>query len=173
VSERDALNPVDPYSFSKKICEDLALFYQKNFALSVTILRLFNVYGKILKPNTLFYDIIEQILDSKTTKVTIHNNSSLRDYVHIDDIIKGIMLFLNSEINGMFNLGSGRGYRPKQIVDLILDIVGIRKEVDIRNHDVLEEFLISDNSKIKKILKFQPNKSIADGINELIQIYNN
>ncbi|MHA1728294.1 MAG: NAD-dependent epimerase/dehydratase family protein [Promethearchaeota archaeon] len=171
ISENDPLNPVDPYSFSKKMCEDLSIFYQVNFKIPIVIIRLFNVYGKKLKENTLFYDLIEQILNKNVEKIKILNNSSSRDYVHISDVINGILLILNSKDTGIFNLGSGRGYRPKQIANLIMDVEGYRKEIEISNKGFLNEGWCSNNSKIERIYNYHPKISILDGIKELLHIY--
>jgi len=171
VAEIDDLSPRDPYSFSKKVCEDLVLFYSKTFTIPVAILRLFNVYGKFLKENTLFYDVIKQIQDEKTITVNILNNASFRDYIHIDDVVNIFVQIINSRIDGVFNIGSGKGYKPKEIAQLIMNTLGIRKEIEISDPSVIEEFLISENSSIEKKLKYSSRISILDGIKELIQLY--
>ena len=58
-------------------------------------MRLFQVYGKDQEKSKIIPFIIDKI--KKNKKILIHSKDSLRDFCHIDDIVKAIILIIEKK----------------------------------------------------------------------------
>jgi nucleoside-diphosphate-sugar epimerase len=88
-------DPVTPYGFSKKCAHD----YLKRFHPNSVILVFPNIFGG---PRSVV-DIFKRV-----EKINVHDPHVVRDYVHVDDIVKGLVLAKDWE-PGEYSLGSGKG----------------------------------------------------------------
>ena len=78
-----------PYSASKYAIEGLALSYFESFGIDVRIARIFSVYGEDM--NRFFiYDLNKKIKDNPTEVILNGSGNQFRDYLHVDDIVKGL-----------------------------------------------------------------------------------
>ncbi len=111
--------PINSYGIQKITIEKLLYFYNYNYGLDYRVVRLSNPYGPYQRPNgiqgvvtTFIYKIL------RGEPVIIYGDGSvIRDYIYIDDAIKGIVNIVNTENNmHLYNLGTGKGY---SIIDLI------------------------------------------------------
>lgn len=91
-----AVGPKSPYGFSKKVSGD----YLKTFHRDYVILTFPNVYGE--KGGKSVVDIFKE-----NDEVTIYGDGKqLRDYVHVDDIVEGMILAKDLPV-GEYSMGSG------------------------------------------------------------------
>lgn len=89
-----SINPVSPYGFSKKVCAE----YLKTFHNEYISLVFANVYGGERS--------VVDIFKGKE-KVTVYGDGKqLRDYVHVDDLVEGL-LKAKDWPNGEYFMGSG------------------------------------------------------------------
>ena len=85
--------------------------------------------------------------------------------MYIDDCIEGTRLMVDRDIPGPLNIGSNELVSINQLVDIVEEIAGVRlkriynlrapKGVNGRN---------SDNTRIEKILGWQPSISLREGM---------
>ncbi len=88
-----------------------------------------------------------------------------RSFMYISDCLRGIYAITSNPILEPINLGSAEGVSINQLVDIVEDIAGIKlkrsynlgapKGVNGRN---------SDNTLIKKLLNWEPNTKLRDGM---------
>ena len=106
----DMLLPHGYYSISKA-----SLFLQLKYFLttskkkiSVTYLRLFQVYGKYEKKNRLFPTVINAAKNDK--KITINNSQAKRDFIDVKEVVdKSLKIFLNNKKRlHILNIGKGK-----------------------------------------------------------------
>lgn len=107
------------YSSFKLASEKVILNYCTKNNVNYNIMRLFNSFGD---PNDEF-SFIEKIIKSKLNKKKIsliNDGSSIRDFIHIHDIgnIFNIFIKKNAE-NGIYDIGTGKGFLIKDIVNLL------------------------------------------------------
>lgn len=192
-TENDIVNPTNPYSFSKRVCE--YLFYQlsKIGEFNVVVLRLFNVMGHI-EFNNIFSSkrgnvsdkIISSlntgknfIVNSKNTK----NEGSLRDFIHVEDVCEAKLksyFFLKSKKNlfEIFNIGSGKSISIKKLIKIFNKLSS--KKIKYKNSNSKsagQEKSFANISKSFQMLKWKPKKKIKkiclSEINALNFIYCN
>mgnify|MGYP003683329463 FL=1 len=80
------------------------------------------------------------------------DGSSIRDYIHINDVINALKILMNSNTSySIFNLGSGTGVSINHIISLISKSVGadlkiqyIPSRIDDIDNNILDISLIKD-----------------------------
>ena len=168
IDEKHPVQPLNPYNHSKFLCEQLCLFYQEHFDVSVVIIRPFNIYGPRQRKDFLIPTIIDQLKDPLSTSITINNLVPKRDYLYIDDFLGALMKTMLLK-DGIFNVGSGISYSVKDIIKIICEVYGIEKPLNITSvirEDEIED-LYCDITKIKNQTNWFPSTSFIDGISQL------
>ena len=96
------------------------------------------------------------------------DGSAVRDYIHVSDLANSHYLslkyLLKKNSSQIFNVGFGKGNSVLQIVKLLKKKLNIRYKITKRRKGD-SDYLVSNISKIKKILRFRPtnnNHSILD-----------
>ena len=171
ISEETKRLPVDPYGLSKMLAEDACEYYFNNYSLIGIILRFFNIYGDYVKPGTIISDLLKQILDPDVDIITLNNNSSSRDYVHVRDVVNCIIKCLDVEFSGTFNVGLGQAYKPLDIAEILFNQTKIRKEISILNKDVKKSIICANIEKLSDKLGFRPKIMLEKGLSDLIKGY--
>lgn len=128
ISEESQLNPVSPYGFHKKIAEELCFSYAKNYGLSISIVRLFSVYGDGLRKQ-IFWDAC--LKASKGNSEFFGTGEETRDFIHIDDVTR--LLYIAGEnaqprvylING----GSGIQVKIRDVLSQLFTELKCNKEI--------------------------------------------
>ena len=148
-NESDVLMPLSLYSSLKITSEKLIEGFCNEMNIDYIIARVFNMYGG--NDN---FSVISKIINASLLKKTLHlvnNGTSVRDYIHIDDVVNCYKLILKSNANGVINVGSGKGNSVKSILEF-LKVKGI-KEINIKNHKKVEvETSVANINKLSDIV---------------------
>lgn len=170
IDENHLLKAYNPYSQTKLIAESLCEGYHRDFKVPVTIFRPFNIYGKGQNPDFLIPTIINQ---AKTGKITIKDDRPKRDYIHVSDIVEAVNAVINKSATTemqVYNLGSGKSYSVKEVIDLVCHFFEKKPEYtclnEIRQNEVMDT--IADISKIKREIGWEPKVSLEQGIGEMV-----
>ena len=175
VSEKNIPKPKSYYAFTKYKSEEIIKNYGKKFNFKYGILRYFNVAGaspsgKIGEIEKSYGHLIKNLAIQSTKlrpKVDIFGNNyntkdgtCIRDYIHVSDLadihILALKKISSSKKSLILNCGYGKGYSVQEIVEIFKKIKKgvIIKYKKKRIGDVAQ--IYSDNSKLKKILKWKP-----------------
>ncbi len=170
--------PFTVYGASKLAGEHYVNAYNRCYGLNTTILRIFNNYGPRAHyegdAGELIPRAIVNILYDKQP-ILFGDGSITRDFFYVKDTVKALSDLINeTSLNGLtINIGSGIEYRIKEIVKMILSIMG-RKHLGIkftesRPADVPRLWV--DTGKFLKICKFTPVYTFERGLVETIAYY--
>ena len=186
--EKDALKPSSPYGFTKLTVENLINDYSKNKELKYIFLRFFNAagadslldIGERHKEETHLIPLaIDAAYKGKTLKIfginyKTKDGSAVRDYIHVSDLANSHYLslkyLLKKNSSQIFNVGFGKGYSVLQIVKLLKKKLNIRYKITKRRKGD-SDYLVSNISKIKKILRFRPANNIHSILDTAINYY--
>ena len=168
IKENAPIEATNPYALSKLLSEKLCYFYKNNFQVNNIILRVFNLYGPGQPKEYLLSKITNQVRNEKIIKVD--NLSPKRDYVYIDDLCSAIVKAINYKGNEhIFNIGSGKSYSVKEVIDFIQNIYGtslnIKEKKIIRRNEILNT--IADINLAKKELKWFPIYDLKEGLKKI------
>lgn len=183
IKETDLLQPTSVYGKSKLMVEEIL---SKVTDMNVARLRYFNACGRNVRAN--LYEehdpethLIPLLAGNKTA--TIYGNdwatddgTCVRDYIHVMDICRAHTLTYRymEEHNKsvLFNIGSGKGYSVKQVVDKVNEMLHNNEMLveykDRRPGDV--PFLVADTTEIKNTIGFEPQYTLDDIIKSMKEI---
>ena len=148
-NESDKLMPLNLYSSLKISSEKLIEGFCNEMKIDYIIARVFNMYGG--DDN---FSVISKIINASQLKTTLHlvnNGLSVRDYIHISDVVNCYKLMLIGNTNGIINVATGKGKSIKSILDF-LKLEGINK-FNIKNHKKLEvETSVANINKLSNVI---------------------
>ncbi|MCZ8156428.1 MAG: NAD(P)-dependent oxidoreductase [Leptospira sp.] len=170
ITESHPILPNNPYALSKYLSEEVCKFHANFFNQSVTILRLFNVYGPGQRSEFLIPSLINQCLKSNVIKVL--DLYPKRDYVFIDDVLDAIHRCMN-QMNGLqiYNIGSSVSYSVEEMIEIIQKVCGTALKVNsenvIRQNEIND--VVADISRARDSLGWEPKFGIEQGISKIVQ----
>ena len=150
-----------PYSASKISAEQLCISYNKSFALPVTILRPFNVFGPRQSTRAIIPTIIGQYMQNQKI-LNLGLMTPTRDFNYVEDTVHAFYKCINAKgISGeIINIGTGKEFSIKVVAEIISDYFGKKikvKQEKKRIRPKLSEVLrlCSSTKKSKKILNWR------------------
>lgn len=173
VTEESPLNPQSLYAETKIAAEEF-LLSQKDSACAPLLFRFATLYG--ISPRTRFDLIVNQFVLEAFTKrqLIIYQRGYSRSFVHIRDIVRGIIMGLEAEqskIRGqVFNLGTDSGnYTKSDIVNLVLKRMPetVVEYKDLTFGGDMRDITVSFE-KIKRMLGFETTLDVDDGVREVL-----
>lgn len=152
IDEKHPLDPISPYGKSRVEQEKLALGYD----LHVVISRSFNHTGPG-QPTTFVIPSFKKQVDEAKDGDTIYvgNLDVVRDFSDVRDVVKAYRILLEKgKAKEIYNVGSGIGYRLRDILESLIKKSGKRLMVEIdpdklRKNDIFK--VVSDNKKINDL----------------------
>jgi len=129
--ENDVLMPLNLHSSLKVSSEKLIEGFCNEMNIDYIVARVFNMYGGDDK-----FSIISKIINADLLRNTLHlvnYGSSVRDYIHINDVVMCYKSILKSDTHGVINVARGKGESIKNILEF-LKVGGVHK-FDIENYE--------------------------------------
>ena len=122
IKENCNTNPISAYGIQKLTIEKLLYLYNYMYGLDYRIIRLSNPYGPYQRPNGRLGVVTTFTYQALTNnEIIVYGDGSIvRDFIFIDDAIKGILNIVNEESKyKIFNLGCGYGTSIKSVLSCI------------------------------------------------------
>lgn len=190
-SETDNVDhPVSLYAATKKANEVMAHSYSHLYALPVTGLRYFTVYGPWGRPDMAPFKFIDAISRGKPISVYNHGHHK-RDFTFIDDIVAGTIKVMetlptpadNWDANApvpceslapykIYNIGCGQPVALLRFIEIIEDTLGKKAVKDLQPKqpgDVEQTF--ADVSALARDIGYRPRVLLEQGIVQLVSWY--
>ena len=168
IDEKHPLQPTNPYARSKILGEELCRAYNTDFGVKCIILRPFNIYGVGQNKNFLIPSIIDQL---RYGKIELKDPEPKRDFIYISDVIDAYVKA--GEFKGdfeVFNIGYGKSYSVKEIVDKIIYLYGkdvkVKYSGERRKNEIMDT--IANTKKAKEKLGWKPRVEIDKGLGNLL-----
>jgi len=172
VDEPD-MQPISIYAYSKLAGEDLCKFYQTYFGLHIIALRFFTVVGPRQRPDLAIHKFVKAIMEDQTVTL-FGNGQTFRDYTYIGDIVSGIIGAMNyeSEQFEIFNLGNTHTVSLLELVQTIEDVLGKKAIIEYQPEQKGDvPYTWSNIEKSQKLLNFQPQTELKEGIRQFVNWY--
>jgi dTDP-L-rhamnose 4-epimerase len=174
-TEDKPLFPTSVYAVTKQDQEQFCLAVGRSYRIPTVALRYFNVYGTrqaLSNPYTGVCAIFSSRLLNGNPPMIFEDGEQTRDFVHVSDIVQANLLALETDRADYqaINVGTGVATSVRTVCELLAqglnvetkpEIVGRYREGDIRH-------CVSDISKAKRLLGYQPRVSLEQGIPELL-----
>ena len=173
LKEEDAY-PADPdnfYGWEKLYTEKMCEAYQRDYGMTIRILRYHNIYG----PEGTYKGGREKAPAALCRKVAeTHNPGTItlwgdgeqtRSFCYIDDCIDGTTKLMESDFDKPLNIGSERLVSINSLAKIIIDISG--KDLTLTHDLSAPEGVRGRNADIslaRKVLGWEPKVSLETGL---------
>ena len=167
VSENQKIDPyINDYVFSKYLSEEIVRYFSSK--IPSIIVRLSNIYGytRLIRP-----DLVPTIMQKIFLKdeIKIWSSKPKRDFIFVEDAADAVIKLLNTDHNGVINLGSGEMNSIEKITNYVEKLSG--KKIISENKKVSGPMeLIVDISLIKRLTGWRPAYSIEEGLEKTFNI---
>jgi len=165
IKEDNNLNIISFYGLTKSLGEELCRFYNQNYNIPITILRVFNLYGPGQQKGFVIPDIIHQL---ENEKIILRNSYSKRDFIYIDDVVESVKKSMKMNSFEIINIGTGKSHSIKEVVERI----GGGERIVCSQETGKADDIYADISKEKRILNWQPRVSLDEGLKRVIECRN-
>ena len=170
-TETTPCNPVNLYGWGKLHAEQLLQQFNLRFPISVTILRISNVYGMGSKIND------QQGVIPYSVKAALQNiemciwgdGTAQKDYLYIADLIEVVETIIFRGVSGLFNVCFGKSYSLNDIIQRVEHVTGKEISVQYITAPSWDNDLVAINGrKICNHLAWKPKIDIETGVEKLI-----
>src|SRR5262249_46278801 len=179
INEYTVPNPINPYGFSKLVCERMMDDFGRAHGLKSARLRYFNAagadpaaeIGEDHDPETHLIPLVLDAASGRRADVTVFgrdyptpDGTAVRDYIHVCDLARAHVLALQHLLNNgdtiAVNLGTGHGASVRQVVDTAARITGreiVARDASRRAGD--PPILVANPRKASEVLGWTPQCS--------------
>ena len=161
------------YDEGKRVAETLCFDYQRMHNVDIRIIRIFNTYGPRMLPNDgrVVSNFIVQAI--KNEPLTIFGDGSqTRSFCFVDDLIKGIILSMNSKHCGPINIGNPSEFTILELAKIIRNKINPKLNLIFKSlpqDDPLQRKPVIDLAKNK--LNWTPDVNLEKGLEETINYF--
>ncbi|MES2437276.1 MAG: NAD-dependent epimerase/dehydratase family protein [Patescibacteria group bacterium] len=164
--------PKSPYGLHKYIGEEYCKVWSMVYQLPTVSFRYFNVYGPRQSAGGAYPSVIAHFIklkkEGKPLTIT-GSGEQTRDFTHVYDVVRANILAMENNNIGkgeVINIGTGKNHTINMFAQLIGgDIVYVPARLEAQNSR-------ADATKAKKLLNWEPQISLEQGIAELKSIEN-
>mgnify|MGYP006084353671 CR=1 FL=1 len=156
LNENSKKQPISYYGKTKLLAENYIIKKFKNKESKFCIGRIFSTANANQKINYLVPDLKRKIKKTKK-KIILNDLNHSRDFISMHDISKIIYLLHHRKYKGIINIGTGSALSLKEIAKTICK--KFKKEYEFKDNKK-STFLVADNTKLRKLYKFNKKKGI-------------
>jgi nucleoside-diphosphate-sugar epimerase len=163
-----------PLEWSKLIAEKYVEYYAAQRNIRSCIFRLANVYARPSEGNENGFvtHYVESIKRGWPIRLPLEGKP-VRDILHVDDFSRACRAFIDSPVtHGLYNLGGGRAnaLSLREIIDKVAEMIQCTPVIDEGNSFPTPVPLnyISDLTRVREELNWQPQIGIEEGLRSLI-----
>jgi GDP-4-dehydro-6-deoxy-D-mannose reductase len=179
ITEKNPLRPLSPYAVSKVAQDMLAYQYFQSYGLRVVRTRAFNHTGPrrgdVFVTSNFAKQIAEIEAGQRPPVIHVGDLNPKRDFTDVRDIVRAYWLSLeHCSLGEVYNVASGKAYRIKEVLKILLDNSGQDIEVvedpeRLRPSDV--PLLLGDNSRFCKATGWIPEIPFEQTAEDLLDYW--
>jgi dTDP-L-rhamnose 4-epimerase len=174
--ETKPIIPTSIYAINKRDHEEMSLVIGSAYGIPTVALRFFNVYGPgqaLSNPYTGVAAIFAGRALNGRAPLIFEDGRQSRDFIHVSDIVEGILRALESDkaVGHAVNLGTGRSTSVDQMARLIID--GVNADVEpeypqrYRAGDIRHCY--ADPTRASELLGFTAGVQLERGMEDLLE----
>ena len=179
-TEASPYRPRSPYAASKAAADHLARAYGHTYGLPVLVTNCSNNYGPYQYPEKLIPLTLLKALAGEPIPV-YGDGSNVRDWLHVDDHVAGLLSVLHGGVPGETYLIGGTNERTNlEVVHAVLHALEKLVPTERDRRDLISfvadrpghDFRYAvDAEKIRRELGWRPQKSFDEGMRSTVQWY--
>jgi len=173
------VNPIGPrscYDEGKRCAETLFFDYNRQHNVNIKVARIFNTYGPKMHPDDgrVVSNFIVQALLGKDITI-FGEGTQTRSFCYVDDLVKGIQLFMDSDNDfmGPINMGNPNEFSILELAKYVINLTSSKSKL-------IHKPLPQDDPKqrqpdirlAKENLNWEPKIELSDGLKRTIEHFN-
>jgi len=169
------------YEASKLARERYAEYFSNHYDMTMAGMRFFSVYqgyGGAEEHKGEYANVIAQFADdiaNGESPVLYGDGTQTRDFTHVSDIVRGLVVAAEHELDGIYNVGTGKSYDFNTVVELINDELGTDVEPEYVENPIPESVYVHDTcadaSKLQSETGWEPQIDFEEGIRRVCTQY--
>jgi UDP-glucose 4-epimerase len=175
VGEESICRPIGYYAASKLASENYLRLASVE-GLSVTILRLYNVYGRGQNLGNLYQGMASIYLAYLLKDLPVPVTGSLdryRDFVHIDDVVDALTPVLTAprSLSDVYNIGTGTRTTVRELLALLIEVTGLPRDHPVEELSGTQSDVfgsVADSSRAHAELQWRPRVVLRQGLADMV-----
>ncbi|MEU4398564.1 NAD-dependent epimerase/dehydratase family protein [Micromonospora orduensis] len=170
------VNPIgvrSVYDEAKRFSEAATMAYHRYRGLDAAIVRIFNTYGPRMRPDDgrAIPTFISQALRGEP--LTVHGTGNqTRSICFVEDLVRGILLLLDSTETGPVNCGTEHELTMRQLAELIVSLSDSSSQVTYITRSADDpEMRRPDLTLARELLGYEPTVAPEDGLRRTIEYF--
>jgi dTDP-L-rhamnose 4-epimerase len=174
--EHAPASPSSIYAATKLANEQLGRIFAEAYGTTVAALRFQNVYGErqsLRNPYTGILSIFSNRMRQNLAVNIFEDGLESRDFVHVSDVVRGILLALGADLPAftVANIGAGRPTSVMEVATTLRRLLGSQSELnvsgDFRAGDIRHCY--ADLSNARSLLGFEPAVALETGLANFVR----
>jgi UDP-glucuronate decarboxylase len=176
-SYRGNVNPIGPracYDEGKRAAETLLFDYQRQNAVNIRVVRIFNTYGPRMHPfdGRVVSNFIRQALNAEDITL-FGDGSQSRAFCYVDDLIEGLIRMMDApdDFTGPVNLGNPGEFTIRELAEMVVELTGSASKI-VQARPLPEDDPLQrrpDIALAKSRLGWEPKIPLREGLKKTIQ----
>src|SRR4051795_8071815 len=168
------VNPIGPrgvYDEAKRYAEALTMAYHRQQGVDTCIVRIFNTYGKRMRP----YDgraiptFVRQAQANEPITV-FGDGSQTRSFCYVDDLVSGLIALVASGEHLPVNIGNPAEYTLLELAKKVLEATGSSTEIVFEALPVDDPKVRQpDITRARQLLSWEPQVSLEEGLRRTLE----
>ena len=171
----NTIGPRACYDEGKRCAETLFFDYQRQHALKIKVMRIFNTYGPRMHPNDgrVVSNFINQALRGEP--ITLYGDGEqTRSFCYRDDLIEGCLRLMDTpdEVTGPINIGNPHESSIRELAELVISLTGSASPLVYRplpQDDPMQR--CPDITLARDLLGWEPKVNLHTGLMRTIEYF--
>jgi dTDP-glucose 4,6-dehydratase len=168
------VNPIGPrgvYDEAKRYAEALTMAYHRQQGVDTCIARIFNTYGKRMRPHDgrAIPTFVRQARANEPVTV-FGDGSQTRSFCYVDDLIRGLVLLARSGEHMPVNIGNPQELSLLELAETVVRVTGSSSEVVFEALPVDDpQVRQPDITRARQLLGWEPQVGLEEGLRRMLQ----
>ncbi len=158
------------YGTCKNSLQEIVAELAKCGGVSTAWGRVFYLYGPNEARQRLVPSVTTALLNGETARCT--HGRQIRDFLHVEDVAGAFVALLDSEVEGVVNIGSGEPITIRAVVSRLAELVGRPELVDfgaIEPSPGDPPLVLADVRKLRDVVGWTPRWTLTDGLADTVR----
>lgn len=171
----NTIGPRSCYDEGKRVAETLFADYHRQYGVDIRIVRIFNTYGPRMSINDgrVVSNFIVQALQNQD--ITMYGEGlQTRSFCYVDDLIDGIINFMNYQGNdfGPINLGNPSEFKIIELAQKVIKLTNSKSKIIYQDLPINDPLQRKPNiDKARSLIKFAPKIDLESGLIRTIEYF--
>jgi len=173
-AESHRTDPLSPYGISKLAGEKYLAYYTNTMGLRHAIMRFGNVYGPRQEPEgeAGVIAIFSKLMLDGGQPIINGTGKQTRDFVYVDDVVESLMVTMDEDIQGIFNVGTGQEATVNECYGIIKELTNSSCKDLYGAAKKGEQFRsVLDVRKLREGFDWEPQVSLAEGLKMTVEFF--